>query len=387
MKLLYISNDYGYSKVHYNLCTHLDDAEIEQLIFVPINVTGKNLINSNRINFKTKGSQIVYYSGLKSIHRVFFGAKIKKIVTAFQQQFSQTIHSIDIIHAATLCSDGAVAFRLWQKYQIPYIVSIRNTDINIHYRYRYQYRKLFHKILLNARAVIFISPSYRRNVLDEVLPLNIAEQIKHKIMCIPNGINSCFLENRHIKTDLKAKINLVYTGGINKNKNLHSTVKAIRYIREKYCLDITFTVIGKGTLDSKSYQKFITGLAQKYSGWFRILERQDSQMLMESLREYDIFIMPSIHETFGLVYIEALSQGLPVIYTQGQGIDGYYEEGDAGFSVQAKNVSDIAKKTVSVINNYQTIANNIATLDLAGFDWKFIAAKYLEIYQNGITEI
>ena len=37
-------------------------------------------------------------------------------------------------------------------------------------------------------------------------------------------------------------------------------------------------------------------------------------------RENDIYVMPSIIETFGLVYAEAMSQGLPVIYTRGQGL-------------------------------------------------------------------
>jgi glycosyltransferase involved in cell wall biosynthesis len=384
MKILYISNDYGYSKVHYNLCTHFDAAGVEQLIFVPLNIVDKNLVNSNLIDFTTDVSRIVYYSGLKNVHRIAFGAKIKKIVTAFQKQFLHEVSSIDLIHAVTLCSDGAVAFRLWQKYKIPYIVSIRNTDINTHYKYRYWYRGLFHKILLNASAVIFISPSYQYTFLNEVLPSKIAEQIKHKATCIPNGINSHFLDSRCMKAGLKKEINLVYVGGVNKNKNIHSVVESIRRIREEYHKNITFTVIGKGMKDNGYYPRFITRLAQKYSEWFKVLEKQDSQTLMVSLRGYDIFVMSSIHETFGLVYIEALSQGLPIIYTKGQGIDGYYKDGCVGFPVQAENVEDITKKILLVINNYPSIINNIAALDLGEFEWEAVAETYLKIYRNTI---
>ena len=42
--------------------------------------------------------------------------------------------------------------------------------------------------------------------------------------------------------------------------------------------------------------------------------------------------MPSITETFGLVYGEALSQGLLIIYTKGQGFDGQIKEKLAGYS-------------------------------------------------------
>ena len=35
--------------------------------------------------------------------------------------------------------------------------------------------------------------------------------------------------------------------------------------------------------------------------------------------------MASFKETFGLVYFESMSQGTPLIFTKGQGIDGYFE--------------------------------------------------------------
>ena len=54
--------------------------------------------------------------------------------------------------------------------------------------------------------------------------------------------------------------------------------------------------------------------------------------------------MPSFPETFGLVYVEAMSQGLPIIYTKGQGIDGYFEDGKVGYPVNTKDSNDIVKK-------------------------------------------
>ena len=60
--------------------------------------------------------------------------------------------------------------------------------------------------------------------------------------------------------------------------------------------------------------------------------------------ESDIFVMPSRYETFGLVYVEALSQGLPVIYTRGQGFDGQIPDGEVGYSVKCNDVNEIAEK-------------------------------------------
>lgn len=50
------------------------------------------------------------------------------------------------------------------------------------------------------------------------------------------------------------------------------------------------------------------------------------KQLREAFSISDIFVMPSKPETFGLVYVEALSQGLPILYAKGEGFDGYFDE-------------------------------------------------------------
>lgn len=59
--------------------------------------------------------------------------------------------------------------------------------------------------------------------------------------------------------------------------------------------------------------------------------------------ESDIFVMVSHSETFGLVYIEALSQGLPILYTRGQGIDGTLKEkiGEAADSYDENSIKKL----------------------------------------------
>ena len=72
--------------------------------------------------------------------------------------------------------------------------------------------------------------------------------------------------------------------------------------------------------------------------------------------------MPSKTETFGLVYAEAMSQGLPVIYTRGQGFDGQFEEGEVGYSVDCKDKKEISMKIIDIINNYDVISRNAINL-------------------------
>jgi len=79
------------------------------------------------------------------------------------------------------------------------------------------------------------------------------------------------------------------------------------------------------------------------------------------------------------VYAEAMSQGLPIIYTRGQGFDGQFKEGEVGYSVQYNSAEEISDRVKDILNNYETISKNcIEKVDK--FDWDKIAKEYLSIY-------
>ena len=99
-------------------------------------------------------------------------------------------------------------------------------------------------------------------------------------------------------------------GDIDKNKNIITTISAIEILLEKGC-EIKLNVVGK-IKDQKIFDKIKELEYVNYLGYV------SKEELIKIYRKNDIFILPSIHETFGLVYAEAMSQGLPVIYTRGK---------------------------------------------------------------------
>ena len=95
--------------------------------------------------------------------------------------------------------------------------------------------------------------------------------------------------------------------------------------------------------------------------------------------------MPSIKETFGVVYAEALTQGIPVIYTSGQGFDEQFKNGEVGFSVNCKNINDIKNAILSAYMNYEDIQNRILKLRNV-FDWNVISDEYKKLYKELVWE-
>jgi len=63
----------------------------------------------------------------------------------------------------------------------------------------------------------------------------------------------------------------------------------------------------------------------------------------------------SIIEIFGLVYAETMSYGFPIIYTIGQELDGQFEDGIVGYSMNCFYAEKIADSIEDVINNYYVI--------------------------------
>ena len=129
--ILHLTNDYSGSTVYQNLCRELDSLGAGQIIYNPIldpKRTGKN-----KIVFKNPDSKIIYSPILSLYTRINYRAKIKRQLNDIQQKIS--LEKISIIHAHTLFSDGGVAYEIYKKHKIPYCITIRNTDLNIFFKY------------------------------------------------------------------------------------------------------------------------------------------------------------------------------------------------------------------------------------------------------------
>ena len=105
------------------------------------------------------------------------------------------------------------------------------------------------------------------------------------------------------------------------------------------------------------------------------------EQLLDIYNENDIFIMVSKSETFGLVYAEALTQGIPLIYSKGQGFDGFFDDGFIGYPAVADNKTDIAAVIKRVNNEYEQLAQNCISVGNR-FSWDEIAKIYDDIYMD-----
>jgi glycosyltransferase involved in cell wall biosynthesis len=284
------------------------------------------------------------------------------------------VSKFDVIHAYTLFTDGNAAMKLAKKYHKPYIVAVRNTDVNVFFAKLFYLRHRGIEIMRNAKKIIFLSEAYRKMVFKKYVPQIYSEESFAKTEIIPNGINDFWFENAPENNNkiLSDPVKLIYAGVINRNKNITTIQKAMAILRNEG-LNSVLTVIGK--VEDERELAIV-----KKDPYTTYLPAMSKESLIEQYRKNDIFVMPSFTETFGLVYVEAMSQGLPVIYSKGQGFDGQFGEGSVGFHCDAYDASDVANEIKKVVKNYSIFFkhNRIAA---KMFNWMDISKEYFKIYR------
>lgn len=371
LKVLHIANDYSGSNVYKNLCLSLDKLPVDQFIYTAIR--SDNLRDKNLVQFRNE-SEIFYRKVLNLFTRVDYFGKISKCVKDLIEVVE--VQKCDLIHAHTWFSDGGVAYELKKRFGKPYIVTVRNTDLNIFFKYFIHLRRYGRDILENSEKIIFISPVYLDRLLSKGLFLRNLKILRDKSLIIPNGVDDFWIENviLHKKRFPAKPPQLVYVGNFKPGKNVFRLMKAVEHLN-KTGLKCTLHLIGG---DQSNFSRLLKAMTCP-DAFINHGILSDKGRIKEIFRTCDIFTMPSKGETFGLVYVEALSQGLPIIYTKNEGIDGYYENvGEAVNANSTESISENIKKVYSNYSNYNfspsTIVNN--------HNWEVIGETYFEIYHT-----
>lgn len=364
MRVLHVNCNYIGTTLHQLMIEYLDALGYSNQVFVPTYDKNLAVIEPNE--------NVCLCECFHKWDRLIFDYKQKKIRNEIESNIN--IAEFELIHAYTLFTDGNCARKLSLKYGIPYIVAVRNTDVNDFFRLMPHLRKRGVQIMRDAAAVFFLSEAYRKQVFEKYIPKEYWTEIENKTHIIPNGIDAFWLENIPGVNKLinNNSIKLIYAGRIDRNKNIPTTQKAMEILR-KQGYEITLSIVGK-IQDEKEFRHIEKNPFTTY------YPAMPKEKLIELYRSSDIFVMPSFTESFGLVYAEAMSQNLPVIYTKGQGFDNQFDEGVVGYHVEANNPEDVADGIKRIIDNYSEIQKNVVR-SAREFSWTRLVAKYDEIYK------
>lgn len=140
-----------------------------------------------------------------------------------------------------------------------------------------------------------------------------------------------------------------------RRKNLRAMVRAVEMLGS-HDGAAELAVIGGGSDQDRAECSALIGEKQGI-----ILEGpMDREPLRARLNRAAAFVLPSRRETFGLVFIEALFCGLPVIYPRGAAIDGYFDGMPFAIPVDARDPDDIARAMHHAVTHEKELKQALA---------------------------
>lgn len=377
MKALQICSFYAINDLYKNLFGELKYMDIDSDIYIPCRPKSvPEVIRENEFYSGVyKNGDNFYEKLINIISKYEFYKKNNNIYEDLKSKVC--IKKYNIIHAHSLFDNGYLAYKAKKEYGIEYIVAIRNTDVNGYFKIARHLRKVGIDIMKNAKKIIFISPSYRDFVINNFVKESDKEDIINKSEVVPNGIDDFWIKNRLVNNRSfikKGEVHLIQACRIDKNKNVETSIEIVKKLRENG-FNSFIKIIGDGE-EKKS-------LLEKYNNlhYVSFEKKASKDQIIKHYDNSDILIMPSKSETFGLVYPEAMTRGVPVIYTRNQGFDKYFADGEVGYPINYNSIEEGVKAVINILYNYDNISSKCIENSRL-FSWRIISKEYKRIYFN-----
>ncbi len=317
---------------------------------------------------------IEYYTPALTWTKKFFSGNSRGMIRANEKnflRFQKKVGRVDLIHAHVSYPGGYVAMHLSKKYKIPYIITERmgpfpfpdflNKDGSL--------KKIILDPLKKANQVVAISYA-------------LSERIKSfgitNVEVIPNFIDENFFVPPSPGKPKRNAFSFFFLGLLSKEKGLYDLLDAI-VLLPKQITSVEFWIAGYG--DPTPFQQYAKewGIENKLK-WLGKLTREE---VRNTMQQCDIFILPSHHESFGTVYIEALACGKPIIAANNGGVLDIIC-GLNGFLI-AEDIETSAQQILYIINNPQEYNSNDIRKDFEeNFSASAVIPRWIKLYQQVI---
>lgn len=182
------------------------------------------------------------------------------------------------------------------------------------------------------------------------------------------------------KLPISTPIKLGSVGALNAVKGYEYLVSAMAEIREEHP-NISLEIIGDGP-EEENLKFKVKNL--KLSRNIKIINKADS--LDKYYQQWDIYLQPSLSESFGLSVFEAMRRGIPVIGSSVGGLAELIDSGENGILVPAKSSNRLAKAIMELVSSRSLMEKlskgAVKTSKTAEFDFKENFKLILGIYSS-----
>lgn len=281
----------------------------------------------------------------------------------------------DVIHAHVY-SAGVPAVLLGLVHRIPVVVTEHWTWFALH-KLTWE-RRLAARFALNrARLVLPVSGHLREQLRQY--------GVRGPFRLIPNVVDTRLFCPSNAERGIDDPKRILLVANLSEQKGVSYLLRAMQRVTEKRT-NLRLDIVGD-TLPGvrrEDYEEMSIRLGLETVVRFHGPKPRES--VAEFMRSCDFFVQPSIWETFGVVYIEAMACGKPVIASDIPGPNEFINE-DVGILVPPGDVDALAQAIDFMLDNHSAYSpDTLAAYVRDRFSYEVVAKKLDDIYREVVTK-
>jgi len=228
--------------------------------------------------------------------------------------------------------------------------------------------------ILKIKNIIAVTP-YEKAYLQQYT--------NSRIYVIPNGV-----EDKYFRVKSSCVTNkLLFVGGITQRKGLLDLINAMKKVVNKIStanLDIIGAPISKWYYVAVKRQIRLNKLTRN----IKLLGYLNDDELIRKYQETSIFVLPSYEESQGIVLLEAMACGKPVVASNVGGIPYVVENGKTGLLFKCGNIKELAEKIIILLQNKEMREKmgEEGRKNAKEFSWDEIAEKTVKLYEKVLSK-
>lgn len=286
------------------------------------------------------------------------------------QEYAKNFGMPDIIHVHSLIAAGNIALEIKTKYQIPYVVTEHSTAFARGLIQENEIKNL-EKIVSAADYNIAVSEPFS-NLLNSFFGLETWNYI-------PNIVNNDFL-NANIE-EPKETFKYLSISLLAEKKAVDNLITAFSDITNK--IPNAVLHIGGDGPERVNLQKLVSELNLESKVVF--LGSLSRERVKLEMANSSVFVLPSRYETFGVVLVEALALGKPVIATKCGGPESIVNE-KVGKLVKVDDISELSKAMLDTyLSYYKYNSKDIRQYCINNFSEEAVTSKLGNVYQSVLS--
>jgi glycosyltransferase involved in cell wall biosynthesis len=261
----------------------------------------------------------------------------------------------DVVHAHKFTIEGLIALRLRESLGCRVICNIQgDTDTQVA-ELRFDLRSTYRQLAQECSNILSFAP-WCAPAVERIL----GTQLRYEVLPVSTNCDQLITP---VMSDRPRLVSLFHLDAW-RRKGADALAAAVALVAQDRP-DVSLDIYGGGSERQRlALSSAINGCTAP--GLVHLAGPLPRERVQQTLNQYSAFVMPSLGETYGMAFVEALFSGTPVVFPRDRAIDGLLPESDIGSGCEPTDVRDLADAINYVLDNEERLKKRLGHAQAAG---------------------